>query len=167
MTAALLDELLDGYTAPYNLMAAMIVAFSALGLLVALFAIQGTVTSAILADFKTIGILRAQGFRPADVRRVYEIQYLVLAGIAAPIGRPGCPLASRSAMMAAAMSRKWAISRSRSVRHSGRACGSMSRCTASKRSLGAAPAALKSRTRWTMASAAPRFSGSTYSWVLR
>jgi putative ABC transport system permease protein len=79
-------EMLDGYTAPYNLMAAMIVAFSALGLLVALFAIQGTVTSAILADFKTIGILRAQGFRPADVRRVYEIQYLVLAGIAAPIG---------------------------------------------------------------------------------
>ena len=77
---------LDGYTAPYALMAAMIVAFSALGFLVALFAIQGTVTSAILADFKTIGILRAQGFRPRDVRRVYEVQYLLLAAVALPLG---------------------------------------------------------------------------------
>ena len=78
--------MLAGYTAPYAIMAAMIVAFSVLGFLVALFAIQGTVTSSILADFKTIGILRAQGFTPKDVRRVYEIQYLLLAGVALPLG---------------------------------------------------------------------------------
>lgn len=77
---------LAGYTAPYAIMAAMIVAFSVLGFLVALFAIQGTVTSSILADFKIIGILRAQGFTPKNVRRVYEIQYLLLAGIALPLG---------------------------------------------------------------------------------
>lgn len=80
------QAVIAGYTAPYALMAAMIVAFSALGFLVALFAIQGTVTSAILADFKIIGILRAQGFRPRDVRRVYEVQYLLLAAVALPIG---------------------------------------------------------------------------------
>ena len=76
----------DGYTAPYVLMAAMIVAFSALGFLVALFAIQGTITSAMLADFKMIGILRTQGFTPREVRRIYEIQYLILAALALPIG---------------------------------------------------------------------------------
>ncbi len=76
----------NGYTAPYVLMAAMIVAFSALGFLVALFAIQGTVTSAMLADFRMIGILRTQGFTPRDVRRVYELQYLLLAAVALPIG---------------------------------------------------------------------------------
>ena len=68
------QAVMDGYTTPYAMMAAMIMAFSALGFLVALFAIQGTITSSILADFKTIGILRAQGFRPQDVRRIYEIQ---------------------------------------------------------------------------------------------
>ncbi|MGE0555406.1 MAG: ABC transporter permease, partial [Gemmatimonadales bacterium] len=76
----------DGYVRPYAMMAAILVAFSALGLLVALFAIQGTITSAILADFKIIGILRAQGFRPREVRRIYELQYLILAAIALPLG---------------------------------------------------------------------------------
>ncbi|MBM4186322.1 MAG: ABC transporter permease [Gemmatimonadetes bacterium] len=77
---------IDSYTGPYTLMAGMIVAFSALGFLVALFAMQGTITSAILADYKTIGILRAQGFRPADVALSYRIQYLLLAAAALPAG---------------------------------------------------------------------------------
>lgn len=77
---------LGGYTAPYTVFATMIVAFSVLGFLVALFALQGTITSAILADFKTIGVLRAQGFRPVDVGRIYQIQYLAIAGMALPIG---------------------------------------------------------------------------------
>lgn len=76
----------EGYTAPYVLMAAMVVAFSALGFLVALFAMQGTITSAMLADFRMIGILRTQGFTPRGVRQVYEIQYLILAAIAVPVG---------------------------------------------------------------------------------
>jgi putative ABC transport system permease protein len=76
----------DGYTAPYSLMAVMLAAFSILSLLVALFAIHGTITSAILADFKVIGILRAQGFRPADVRLIYQYQYLLLALVAVPLG---------------------------------------------------------------------------------
>ena len=76
----------DGYVRPYTMMAAILVAFSALGFLVALFAIQGTITSSILADFKIIGILRTQGFRPVEVRRIYQLQYLILAAIALPVG---------------------------------------------------------------------------------
>lgn len=76
----------SGYTAPYTLMAALILAFSILGFVVALFAIHGTVTSALLADFRLIGILRTQGFTPRDVRRVYELQYLLLAAVAIPAG---------------------------------------------------------------------------------
>jgi putative ABC transport system permease protein len=87
-TGAVLDPagVRQGYVAPYALLAVLLIAFSALGLLVALFAIHGTITSAILADFKVIGILRSQGFTPRDVRRVYELHYLVLAAIALPLG---------------------------------------------------------------------------------
>ena len=59
-----------GYMAPYNLMGAMLISFSILSILIALFAIHGTITASILADFRTIGILRAQGFRPKDVRNI-------------------------------------------------------------------------------------------------
>jgi putative ABC transport system permease protein len=80
------EAVLGGYTAPYNLMAIVLVAFSAFSVLIALFAIHGTITSAVLADFKVIGILRAQGFRPLDVRRTYQLQYLALAVAAVPLG---------------------------------------------------------------------------------
>ena len=76
----------DGYVEPYAIMAVLLIAFSVLGLLVALFAIHGTITSGILADFKVIGILRSQGFRPRDVRRIYELQYLFMALVALPLG---------------------------------------------------------------------------------
>jgi len=76
----------EGYVKPYEMMAVFLVAFSILGLLVALFAIHGTITSGILADFKVIGILRAQGFRPRDVRAIYELQYLFLALLSLPLG---------------------------------------------------------------------------------
>lgn len=77
---------LAGYTAPYDLMAMMLVAFSAFSVLIALFAMHGTITASILADFTVIGILRAQGFRPIDVRRIYQLQYLALALVAVPTG---------------------------------------------------------------------------------
>jgi putative ABC transport system permease protein len=80
------DGVLAGYTAPYSLMALMLVAFSLLSVLIAVFAIHGTITSAILADFKVIGILRSQGFRPADVRSIYQLQHLALAVISVPLG---------------------------------------------------------------------------------
>ncbi|HJN53432.1 MAG TPA: FtsX-like permease family protein [Pseudomonadales bacterium] len=74
------------YTAPFGIMAVMLIAFSVLALLVTGFTIYGGITSSILADFKVIGILRAQGFRPDDVRYVYQIQYFLLALVAVPIG---------------------------------------------------------------------------------
>jgi putative ABC transport system permease protein len=80
------EDVRNGYIAPYTLLAALVLAFSVLGFGVALFAIQGTITSAMLADYRMIGILRTQGFTPRDVRRIYELQYLVLAGIALVLG---------------------------------------------------------------------------------
>ena len=76
----------SGYTAPYGIMAVMLVGFSVLSLMVAVFTLYGTITSSIYADFKIIGILRAQGFRPQDVRRIYQLQYLCVALVAVPIG---------------------------------------------------------------------------------
>ena len=75
-----------GYTAPYSAMAAMLVAFSLLSVLIALFATHGTLTSALLADFRILGLLRAQGFTPQQVRNVYRLQYVALALVAAPLG---------------------------------------------------------------------------------
>ncbi len=75
-----------GYTAPYSAMAAMLVAFSVLSVLISLFATHGTLTSALLADFRVLGLLRAQGFTPSQVRDVYLLQYLALVLVAAPIG---------------------------------------------------------------------------------
>ncbi len=83
------ETVLSGYTAPYDLMAVMLVAFSVFSVLIALFAIHGTITSSILADFTVIGILRVQGFRPRDVRRIYQLQYLALALAAVPVGVAG------------------------------------------------------------------------------
>ena len=79
-------DVMSSYTAPYTLLGGVIMAFSALGFIVALLAMQGTITSALLADYKIIGILRAQGFRPTDVARSYTLQYLVLAVVAIPLG---------------------------------------------------------------------------------
>ncbi|MCC7051749.1 MAG: ABC transporter permease [Gemmatimonadaceae bacterium] len=79
-------DVVSSYTAPYELLGAVVVAFSALGFLVALLAVQGTITSAVMTDYRIIGILRAQGFRPVDVARAYLLQYLVLALVAIPIG---------------------------------------------------------------------------------
>lgn len=79
-------EVMSSYTAPYALLGGVIMAFSALGFIVALLAMQGTITSAVMADYKIIGILRAQGFRPTDVARIYTLQYLALAVIAIPVG---------------------------------------------------------------------------------
>ena len=80
------NDVMSSYTAPYALLGGVIMAFSALGFIVALLAMQGTITSTLLADYKIIGILRAQGFRPIDVARSYTLQYLVLAVIAIPVG---------------------------------------------------------------------------------
>jgi putative ABC transport system permease protein len=93
------EGVLAGYTAPYSLMALMLVAFSLLSLLIAVFAIHGTITSAILADFKVIGILRSQGFRPADVRNIYQLQYLALALIAVPLGTVAGVLSVRQSVV--------------------------------------------------------------------
>ena len=90
------QALILGYTAPYSTMAAMLVAFSLLSVLIALFAMHGTLTSAILADFRIIGLLRAQGFTPAQVRNIYRFQYMALALAAIPLGIAlGIPLVRR------------------------------------------------------------------------
>ena len=90
------QALILGYTAPYSAMAAMLVAFSLLSVLIALFAMHGTLTSAILADFRTIGLLRAQGFTPRQVGNIYRFQYMALALVAIPVGiGVGIPLVRR------------------------------------------------------------------------
>ena len=88
--------LILGYTAPYALMAVMLVVFSVLSVLIALFAIHGTITSSILSDFRTIGVLRAQGFTPGDVRNVYRLQYMAIALGCDPGGSfDRCPLGAK------------------------------------------------------------------------
>lgn len=84
-----------GYTAPYQLVAVMLLVFSLLSIMVALLTLHGTVSSSIVSDLKFIGLLRAQGFRPVDVRRMYQLQYLLLAVPALLIGNCAGVLAVR------------------------------------------------------------------------
>lgn len=76
----------NAYSMVQNILAVITLAFSAIIILVSMFVLGFTVTNAVIADYKIIGILKALGFSPRNTRWIYSLQYLLLALLAAPAG---------------------------------------------------------------------------------
>lgn len=74
------------YSMVQDILAVIMLAFSAIIILVSLFVLGFTIVSAIMSDYKIIGILKAQGFSARNVRWIYVLQYSLLALLAAPLG---------------------------------------------------------------------------------
>jgi len=69
-----------------QMIGSLLLGFSLLSLLVALFIISTTVSSSILADTRLFGVLEAQGFTAGDLRRIYLVTTLALTAVFVPIG---------------------------------------------------------------------------------
>lgn len=74
------------YSMVQTILGAIMLLFALLIILVSVFVIGFTITNSVLADYKVIGILKAQGFSAAQVKRIYSLQYLLLAAFAVPPG---------------------------------------------------------------------------------
>ncbi|TYQ15843.1 UNVERIFIED_CONTAM: ABC-type lipoprotein release transport system permease subunit [Acetivibrio alkalicellulosi] len=65
----------------YLLIGAILLIFSILIILVTFYIISSTIASSIISDYKTIGILKAQGLTPGDLVTVYVTQYTILSSV--------------------------------------------------------------------------------------
>ena len=74
------------YSMVQNMLAIIMLAFAGMIIVVSMLVISFTITNGVMADYKTIGILKAQGFSARHVKWIYSLQYLFLAVIAAPVG---------------------------------------------------------------------------------
>lgn len=74
----------------------LLLGFSTLSLVVALFLMQATVSASIAADGRIVGVLKAQGYTPMDLTRVYLTAYLGIGAAFVPLGLLGGRLASHA-----------------------------------------------------------------------
>ncbi|MFH1809965.1 MAG: ABC transporter permease [Pseudomonadota bacterium] len=83
------ETVLASYTAVASFVAVLLMVFALIALGVALFLISTTLTSAVLADYRQIGVLKAQGFTPRQLTGIYLAVFAVLALLALPPGIVG------------------------------------------------------------------------------
>ncbi len=76
----------NAYSMVQNILAVIMLAFAAIIIVVSMFVLSFTITNAVMADYKIIGILKAQGFSSRNVKWIYSLQYFLLAILAAPLG---------------------------------------------------------------------------------
>ncbi|MCX8132193.1 MAG: ABC transporter permease [Clostridia bacterium] len=74
------------YTFILKIIGTIMLIFSIVIVVVVLFVMSFTISGAILADYKTIGILKSQGFSSKNVIMAYSGQYSLLAVLATPFG---------------------------------------------------------------------------------
>lgn len=87
-TATIFDyEIIStSYIMQYQIMGSILMVFSFILLLIALFIIIFTISTSVASDVKNIGILKAQGHTSLWVTTLYALQYIILAIIAVPFG---------------------------------------------------------------------------------
>ncbi|MCB0634273.1 MAG: ABC transporter permease [Saprospiraceae bacterium] len=73
----------------YQIISLVLLVFSVLAVIAALFILYTTLSGSITADFRLIGIYKAQGFTPGQLRAVYLLQYLLLTLVSLPLGMVG------------------------------------------------------------------------------
>jgi len=74
------------YSMVESIIGAIMLLFSGIIILVSVCVIYFTISNAIITDFKTIGILKTQGFSAVQVKKLYVLQYMLLALVAIPLG---------------------------------------------------------------------------------
>lgn len=74
------------YNELLRISASVMIAFSIIVIICAVFVIAFTISNSILGDYKIIGILKSQGFTSGQVQCIYQLQFFLLAFISIPIG---------------------------------------------------------------------------------
>lgn len=80
------DLISSAYLMMYQIMGAILLVFSFILLIIAVFIITFTISSAVISDVKTIGILKAQGYTPLSLNVLYSLQYYSLSLFSVPLG---------------------------------------------------------------------------------
>ena len=79
----------SAYMGIYQIMGNLILVFSIMALLIALFMVRSSIRKAIYDDYKLTGVYKALGFTPKNIVSLYVIQYLLLSIIFIPVGVAG------------------------------------------------------------------------------
>ena len=88
---------LEGWTLTYpmaklaygiflNILSVALLIVALMALFIAVSMMAATITSAIYANYKNIGILKAQGFTPRNITTVFMGQYLLIGAVCLPLG---------------------------------------------------------------------------------
>jgi len=85
----------NAYAGIYQIIGNVILVFSIMALVIALFMVRTSIISAIHDDFKLTGVFKALGFTPKNIVSVYAIQYFILAIVFIPAGLVGTWLVVR------------------------------------------------------------------------
>jgi putative ABC transport system permease protein len=80
------DRIISSYAQTIQLMAALVLVFAVISLIVALFIIATTISGEILSSYCTFGILKSLGFTSKNVVQVFQLQFLFISMMAVPIG---------------------------------------------------------------------------------
>ncbi|MGE5107163.1 MAG: ABC transporter permease [Sphingobacteriales bacterium] len=76
----------NAYMGIYQIMGNVILVFSIMALLIALFMVRSSIIRAVYDDYKLTGVYEALGFTPKNIVSLYVIQYLLLSIIFIPVG---------------------------------------------------------------------------------
>ncbi|MEP7109253.1 MAG: FtsX-like permease family protein [Ferruginibacter sp.] len=79
----------NAYLGIYQVMGNIILSFSIIALLIALFMVRSAITRAVYDDYKLTGVYKALGFTPENIVSLYVIQYSIMSIIFIPVGLAG------------------------------------------------------------------------------
>ncbi|MBW1750729.1 MAG: FtsX-like permease family protein [Deltaproteobacteria bacterium] len=91
-----LDAIVNSYSFMVDMLGMLVLAFGVLSLLVALFIISSTISGEILANYRTFGILKSLGYTPRNVVAIFQLQFLLIALAALPVGIIGSYFTTRT-----------------------------------------------------------------------
>lgn len=74
------------FTMLYQIIGIVLLIFSVILLIITLYIMFSTVSDSIVSDYKTIGILKANGFTPVNIILIYVFQIMMISIIAIPLG---------------------------------------------------------------------------------
>jgi len=79
----------SAYMGIYQIIGNLILVFSIMALLIALFMVRSSIIRAVYNDYKLTGVYKALGFTPKNIVSLYVIQYLLLSIVFVPVGLVG------------------------------------------------------------------------------
>jgi len=86
----------NAYMGIYQIIGSVIIIFSVLALLIALFMVHTSIKKSVYDDYKLIGIYKALGFTPTNIMATYLFQYAILSIVFIPPGLMGASFIIKS-----------------------------------------------------------------------